>query len=96
MTLAIASASAPRRGGSEARPRPPGREYELFPVGVPIEGIVIDTNVFVAGLQPEERIRMRPSSRPAWTLSPYLEHVDPTRDRNDLSANSAPRLGEVR
>jgi predicted nucleic acid-binding protein len=46
MTLAIASASAPRRGGSEARPR--GREDELFPVGVPIEGIVIDTNVFVA------------------------------------------------
>ena len=28
--------------------RPPGREDEPFPVGVPIEGIVIDTNVFVA------------------------------------------------
>jgi hypothetical protein len=96
MTLAIASASAPRRGGSEARPRPPGREYELFPVGVPIEGIVIDTNVFVAGLQPEERFRTRLGSHRGWTLSPYLEHVDPTRNRVDPSANSASRLGEVR
>lgn len=77
--------------------RPPGREDELFPVGVPIEGIVIDTNVFrCGGLQPEERFRTRLGSHPGWTLSPYLEQVDPTRNRVDPSANSASRLGEVR
>jgi hypothetical protein len=39
-----------------------------------MEGIVIDTNVFVAaGFNPRSAIRARPSSRPAGTLSADLE-----------------------
>ena len=80
--------------GNQQRVAGPLARTEKIPK---MEGIVIDTNVFCCGwLQPEERTRARPSSRPGRTLSPDLEPVDPTRDRNDATPNSTPRLGGSR
>ena len=80
--------------GNQQRVAGPLARTEKIPK---MEGIVIDTNVFVAaGFNPRSASARVPSSRPGRTLSPDLEPVDPTRDRNDATPNSTPRLGGSR